>query len=169
MMNLNLDKLSACKCFFLQFLYCVLSRHQQVSRADSERPASESVIGCDRESSTAERRLSFPAEDEVLGGFLGPGDSLEDLEFLKKSEKELTHFSEEGIADMDIPDHLLEELDFLDNITSCDKVENYLMLSEYEQNLIKEIEGPEGVSGNSIKIQREQLNNFKDSFESTFN
>ena len=128
--------------------YCVLSRHQQVSRADSERPASESVIGCDRESSTAERRLSFPAEDEVLGGFLGPGDSLEDLEFLKKSEKELTHFSEEGIADMDIPDHLLEELDFLDNITSCDKVENYLMLSEYEQNLIKEIEGPEGVSVN---------------------
>ena len=108
----------------------------------------------------------------MIGGFLGPGDSLEDLEFLaKKSEKELTHFSEEGIADMDIPDHLLEELDFLDNITSCDKVENiiiitiitlititifiifimiqvenYLMLSEYEQNLIKEIEGPEGVS-----------------------
>ena len=123
----------------------------------------------------------------MIGGFLGPGDSLEDLEFLaKKSEKELTHFSEEGIADMDIPDHLLEELDFLDNITSCDKVENiiiitifiifimrqvenYLMLSEYEQNLIKEIEGPEGVSGNSIKIQREQLKNFKDSFESTFN
>jgi len=31
--------------------------------------------------------------------------------------------------------------------TSCDKVENYLMLSEYEQNLIKEIEGPEGVRG----------------------
>ena len=104
------------------------------------------MIGCDRESSTGERRLSFPAEDEIIGGFLGPGDSLEDLEFLKKSEKELTHFSEEGIADMDIPDHLLEELDFLDNITSCDKVENYLMLSEYEQNLIKEIEGPEGVS-----------------------
>ena len=26
------------------------------------------------------------------------------------------------------------------------QVENYLMLSEYEQNLIKEIEGPEGVS-----------------------
>ena len=25
------------------------------------------------------------------------------------------------------------------------QVENYLMLSEYEQNLIKEIEGPEGV------------------------
>ena len=61
----------------------------------------------------------------MVGGFLGPGDSLEDLEFLKKSEKEMTHFSEEGIADMDIPDHLLEELDFFDNITSCDKVPYY--------------------------------------------
>ena len=76
-----------------------------------------------------ERRVSFPAEDDMIGGFLGPGDSLEDLEFLaKKSEKELTHFSEEGIADMDIPDHLLEELDFLDNITSCDKVENIIII-----------------------------------------
>ena len=163
-------------CIYLKFLkplfplaYCILSRHQQVSRAESER-LSESVIGCDRESSTADqRRLSFPAEDEIIGGFLGPGDSLEDLEFLKKSEKELTHFSEEGIADMDIPDHLLEELDFLDNITSCDKVENYLMLSEYEQNLIKEIEGPEGVSGISLKIKMEQLDHFTYLFESTFN
>jgi len=38
---------------------------------------------------------------------------------------ELTCISEEGIADMDIPDHLLEELDFAaDCITSCDKVRN---------------------------------------------
>ncbi|XP_057373897.1 uncharacterized protein LOC130694805 isoform X2 [Daphnia carinata] len=52
---------------------------------------------------------------------------------------ELTCISEEGIADMDIPDHLLEELDFAaDCITSCDKVENYLMLSEYENNLIQQ-------------------------------
>ena len=80
-------------------------------------------------SAGGERRVSFPAEDDMIGGFLGPGDSLEDLEFLaKKSEKELTHFSEEGIADMDIPDHLLEELDFLDNITSCDKVENIIII-----------------------------------------
>ena len=68
-------------------------------------------------------------------------DSLEDLDDLQKPD-ELSHFSEEGIADMDIPDGILEELEFLDGITSCDKVENYLMLSEYEQNLIKEIEGP---------------------------
>ena len=32
--------------------------------------------------------------------------------------------------------------EYLDNITSCNKVENYLMLSEYEQNLIKETESP---------------------------
>ena len=60
---------------------------------------------------------------------------------LKKPE--LTMYSEEGIADMDLPDNiLLEDLDYLDNITSCNKVENCLMLSEYEQNLIKETEGP---------------------------
>ncbi len=30
--------------------------------------------------------------------------------------------SEEGIADMDLPDNILDELDYLDNITSCNKV-----------------------------------------------
>merc|ERR1719245_60043 len=60
---------------------------------------------------------------------------------LKKPE--LTIYSEEGIADMDLPDNILfDDLDYLDNITSCNKVENCLMLSEYEQNLIKENEGP---------------------------
>ena len=48
---------------------------------------------------------------------------------------------------MDLPDNLLDELEYLDNITSCNKVENYLMLSEYEQNLIKEIEGPVSMAG----------------------
>ena len=43
---------------------------------------------------------------------------------------ELTCISEEGIADMDIPDHLLEELDFAaDCITSCDKVRPSLAYS----------------------------------------
>uniref|UniRef100_A0A0K2TXY6 Monocarboxylate transporter 10like [Acyrthosiphon pisum] n=1 Tax=Lepeophtheirus salmonis TaxID=72036 RepID=A0A0K2TXY6_LEPSM len=49
---------------------------------------------------------------------------------------------EEGVADMDLPDELFDMEDFeeflLDNITSCDKVENHLVLSEYEQNLILE-------------------------------
>ncbi|XP_045499340.1 monocarboxylate transporter 10-like isoform X1 [Colias croceus] len=57
---------------------------------------------------------------------------------------ELTCISEEGgldlDLDLDIPEHLLEELDCGgDCITSCNKVENYLMLSEYENNLIAEL------------------------------
>ena len=44
---------------------------------------------------------------------------------------------------MDLPDHLLEELEYLgDCITSCDKVENFLMMSEYENNLVKTTEMP---------------------------
>merc|ERR1719361_3228526 len=80
---------------------------------------------------------------------LSAANSLEDLEDedILKNLPELSHFSEEGIADMDIPDDILDELEFLDNITSCDGVENYLMLSEYEQNLIKEHEGPPGLTG----------------------
>lgn len=53
---------------------------------------------------------------------------------------ELTCISEEGIADMDLPDNFLDDLDFVgDCITSCDKVENYLMLSEFENNLNAEL------------------------------
>ncbi|XP_050696604.1 monocarboxylate transporter 10-like isoform X2 [Eriocheir sinensis] len=61
----------------------------------------------------------------------------------QRNKPELTCISEEGIADMDLPDHLLEDLDYLgDCITSCDKVENYLMMSEYENNLGKTAELP---------------------------
>ncbi|KAL4716129.1 hypothetical protein ACJJTC_013906 [Scirpophaga incertulas] len=57
---------------------------------------------------------------------------------------ELTCISEEGgldlDLDLDIPEHLLDDLDCGgDCITSCNKVENYLMLSEYENNLIAEL------------------------------
>ena len=57
-----------------------------------------------------------------------PANSLEDLddEDILKNLPELSHFSEEGIADMDIPDDILDELEYLDilhdNITSCDGV-----------------------------------------------
>lgn len=45
---------------------------------------------------------------------------------------ELTCISEEGIADMDIPDHLLEELDFAaDCITSCDKVSSTILSNHF--------------------------------------
>lgn len=41
---------------------------------------------------------------------------------------------------MDLPDNLLDDLDYIgDCITSCNKVENYLMLSEFENNLIAEL------------------------------
>ena len=107
-------------------------------------------------------KASFAEHDEILNPpYAMPpmlshhsivyDDDDDDLDIdLKKPE--LTLYSEEGIADMDLPDNiLLEDLDYLDNITSCNKVENCLMLSEYEQNLIKETEGPNtsGVGGHN--------------------
>ena len=65
-----------------------------------------------------------------------PANSLEDLddEDILKNLPELSHFSEEGIADMDIPDDILDELEYLDilhdNITSCDGVRLSFTLSE---------------------------------------
>ena len=51
-----------------------------------------------------------------------------------------------------IAEHLLlEELEMLDNITSCNVVDNYLMLDEYEQNLIKEGENPGGGGGGGMR------------------
>ncbi len=95
-----------------------------------------------------ERRNSFSDQDDILPpvSLLSHQRSFvyDDVIDLKKPE--LSIYSEEGIADMDLPDNILfDDLDYLDNITSCNKVENCLMLSEYEQNLIKENEGP--VSG----------------------
>ncbi|EFN74353.1 Monocarboxylate transporter 10 [Camponotus floridanus] len=64
----------------------------------------------------------------------------EAIDVLGTNKPELTCISEEGIADMDLPDNLLEDLDYIgDCITSCNKVENYLMLSEFENNLIAEM------------------------------
>lgn len=93
----------------------------------------------------AARRNSFSDQDDILPpvSLLSHQRSFvyDDVIDLKKNE--LTIYSEEGIADMDLPDNMLfDDLDYLDNITSCNKVENCLMLSEYEQNLIKENEGP---------------------------
>lgn len=88
--------------------------------------------------------VELPAAELVQGA---PGE-----------KPELTCISEEGIADMDLPDNLLDDLDYI-GITSCNKVhvyksfprkrklitifffvqvENYLMLSEFENNLIAE-------------------------------
>ena len=99
----------------------------------------------------AERKLSFTDQDDMMPpvALLSHQRSFtyDDLIHIK-NKPELTLFSEEGIADMDLPDHLfMEELEYLDNITSCNKVENCVMLSEYEQNLIKETESPPGGYG----------------------
>lgn len=41
---------------------------------------------------------------------------------------------------MDLPDDILDDLGYIgDCITSCNKVENYLMLSEFENNLFAEL------------------------------
>ena len=69
----------------------------------------------------AERRNSFPdiEEDVFIPGHLAEEDMLD----LKKQE--LTCISEEGIADMGLPDNLLAELEILENITSCNKVSRF--------------------------------------------
>ena len=89
--------------------------------------------------------MSFSEQDDVLPpvSLLSHQRSFiydDIIDLISGGKQEISLFSEEeGIADMDIPDHLfIDELEFLDNISSCDKVENCVMLSEYEQNLIKE-------------------------------
>ncbi|XP_050506821.1 monocarboxylate transporter 12-like isoform X1 [Diabrotica virgifera virgifera] len=112
---------------------------------------------CVSETCPQRRKLSFTQEPDnndgavtmgaaaaalVLGADLGgnQGGGLLDNIILSNEKPELTCISEEGIADMDLPDNLLDDLDYIgDCITSCNKVENYLMLSEFENNLIAEM------------------------------
>ena len=103
-----------------------------------------------------ERRNSFPDIDDEFFPQLAihKSYSYEDIGDFKKPE--MTCISEEGIADMELPDNLLDELEILENITSCNKVENYLMLSEYEQNLSKEKESPVSKKGRRWSLVRQQ-------------
>ena len=126
------------------------SHHQQsIIQPDPNTPASFGP----KQASVAEafeRKMSFSEQDDVLPpvsllshqrSFVYD-DLIDDLN-IGKPEISIFSEGEEGIADMDLPDHLfIDELEYLDNITSCDKVENCVMLSEYEQNLIKETETP---------------------------
>ncbi|GLV44010.1 hypothetical protein CBL_12694 [Carabus blaptoides fortunei] len=136
--------------FFIDLHRRNLSRHKH-TRANGTRHL------CVSENCPQRRRLSFTQEPDndgggaaagaaaaalVLGAELAgpaPGDGL--IDNLGAVDKpELTCISEEGIADMDLPDNLLDDLDYIgDCITSCNKVENYLMLSEFENNLIAEM------------------------------
>ena len=75
-----------------------------------------------------ERRPSFP-EDEDEEELLVGGVSFQKLE----ENGELGELEYDMMGDME--DHL--EYEMIDNITSCNVVDNYLMLDEYEQNLCK--------------------------------
>lgn len=111
---------------------------------------------CVSETCPQRRKLSFSQEPDhepgvtagaaaaalVLGTDLIPNQQTGLIENIicSNDKPELTCISEEGIADMDLPDNLLDDLDYIgDCITSCNKVENYLMLSEFENNLIAEM------------------------------
>ncbi|KAK9874571.1 hypothetical protein WA026_005404 [Henosepilachna vigintioctopunctata] len=110
---------------------------------------------CVSETCPQRRKLSFSQEPDnkdgalgttnathlVLGAEIPPSQTaLIDPMIISAEKPELTCISEEGIADMDFPDNLLDDLDYIgDCITSCNKVENYLMLSEFENNLIAEM------------------------------
>jgi len=77
----------------------------------------------------ADPAAGVPLPVELLGGagnlLLATGD-----------KPELTCISEEGIADMDLPDNLLDDLDYIgDCITSCNKVMN-VDLSDYVTCLV---------------------------------
>ena len=79
--------------------------------------------------------------------------------------------SDEEIPGIDIPDNiLLDDFEFADNITSCNKVENVLMLSEYEQNLSKEKEwGPLLMGGPSNPKRNRKWSLFRQSTLHTIN
>ena len=78
-----------------------------------------------------ERRPSFPEEEDEEELLVG-GVSIQKLE----EGGELVDMEYDMIGDD------LEEHEIIDNITSCNVVDNYLMLDEYEQNLCKEHEQP---------------------------
>ncbi|XP_044006765.1 monocarboxylate transporter 2 isoform X4 [Aphidius gifuensis] len=131
--------------FFIDLHKRNLSRHKH-TRSNGTKHL------CVAENCPQRRRLSFsqepdndgtatggPATALVMGTEISPGQG-EMIDALGVDKPELTCISEEGIADMDLPDNILDDLDYIgDCITSCNKVENYLMLSEFENNLIAEM------------------------------
>ncbi|XP_076244984.1 uncharacterized protein LOC143185682 [Calliopsis andreniformis] len=134
--------------FFIDLHRRNLSRHKH-TRSNGTKHL------CISDTCPQRRKLSFSQEPEndgphvaaagaaaaalVLGAEIAPTPG-EMIDALAPEKPELTCISEEGIADMDLPDNVLEDLDYIgDCITSCNKVENYLMLSEFENNLIAEM------------------------------
>ena len=95
-----------------------------------------------------ERKLSFQEnqeEETPIALMRHKSFTYDNLAEIKKGG-ELTYISEEGIADMDLPDNFFEMMDgnFGDCITSCDQMENYLMYSEFEHNMDQDLPGGRG-------------------------
>jgi len=92
----------------------------------------------------SQRRNSFPEdedEEELIPAIALINSQQALIDLIERGSQD----GLPGIEELEIPDHLLlEDFEMLDNITSCNVVDNHLMLDEYEQNLIKEHEGPTG-------------------------
>lgn len=181
---------SACSIIGCFLLFFVDLHRRNLNRHKHLRANGTSQL-CTSETCPQRRKLSFTQEPEnepglimngttttlVIGSdlFIPQATSTADIKLMMETKSagagaiekpELTCISEEGIADMDLPDmDLLDELDDYvgDCITSCNKVENYLMLSEFENNLnVNEIdvgvvaEKPL-ISSNSTERRRRKL------------
>lgn len=142
---------SACSIVGSFLLFFVDLHRRNLNRHKHLRANGTSQL-CTSETCPQRRKLSFSQEPDNEPGLIMTGAALigSELFIPQATEKlmdsaalnggiekpELTCISEEGIADMDLPDNLLDDLDYVgDCITSCNKVENYLMLSEFENNL----------------------------------
>ena len=118
-----------CHTFSLDFQYCSRrkSRHRRKSRdEESSNNMNTLNVTTEKEFHNTERRNSFPdIEEEVyIPHFVerNPHYGYDDIDMIDFKKPELTCISEEGIADMELPDNLLDDLEILENITSCNKV-----------------------------------------------
>ena len=91
----------------------------------------EDILVCPEPDIKLERRPSFP-EEEDEEELLVAGVSLHDVE----------EGVDMGDLEYEMCGEMEEQMEMVDNITSCNVVDNYLMLDEYEQNLSKEHEQP---------------------------
>ncbi|CAH2047197.1 unnamed protein product, partial [Iphiclides podalirius] len=152
---------STCSLIGSLSLFCIDLHRRSVAHKHTKENGGtatcESACGQSRRSRSRERepRAAAGAATALGAELVAPGRAGRDLLLdgigpgslgspPPKIPPELTCISEEGgldlDLDLDIPEHLLEDLDCGgDCITSCNKVENYLMLSEYENNLIAEL------------------------------
>ena len=122
-----------------------------------------------------ERALSFSDQDDLLPpiallnqqrSFVVGGGGLDEALLLRRikaaAKAAAVNVEEDEEEEEDLDEHGLMlpdnyylndyELDFLENITSCNKVENCVMLSEFEQNLLKETEENSSEGGGNLVV-----------------